>query len=28
MIQMPGFGPRPAAFSIDIDDRGETIGLF
>ena len=28
MLQMPGFGPQPAAFSIDIDDRGETIGLF
>ena len=28
MLQMPGFGPQPAAFSIDIDEHGETVGLF
>ena len=28
MLQMPGFGAQPAAFSIDIDEHGETIGLF
>jgi formate--tetrahydrofolate ligase len=28
MLQMPGFGPTPAAFAIDIDDQGETVGLF
>jgi formate--tetrahydrofolate ligase len=28
MLQMPGFGAQPAAFSIDIDEHGETVGLF
>ena len=28
MLQMPGFGPQPAAFAIDIDENGETVGLF
>jgi hypothetical protein len=25
---MPGLGQVPAAFSIDIDVNGETVGLF
>ena len=28
MLQMPGFGPEPAAYVIDLDDAGETVGLF
>ena len=28
MMTMPGLGKAPAAFDIDIDDRGNTIGLF
>ena len=28
MLQMPGFGAAPAAFAIDIDSDGNTIGLF
>ena len=28
MLQMPGFGAQPAAFTIDIDEHGETVGLF
>jgi formate--tetrahydrofolate ligase len=28
MMTMPGLGKAPAAFSIDIDERGETVGLF
>jgi formate--tetrahydrofolate ligase len=28
MMTMPGLGKTPAAFSIDIDENGETIGLF
>ena len=28
MLQMPGFGAEPAAFSIDLDENGETVGLF
>jgi formyltetrahydrofolate synthetase len=28
MLQMPGFGPKPAAFDIDIDESGNTTGLF
>ena len=28
MLLMPGFGAQPAAYAIDIDDKGETIGLF
>jgi len=28
MMTMPGLGKAPAAFAIDIDDSGETVGLF
>jgi formate--tetrahydrofolate ligase len=28
MMTMPGLGRTPAAFSIDIDEAGETVGLF
>jgi len=28
MLQMPGLGAEPAAFSIDLDEAGETVGLF
>jgi len=28
MLQMPGLGAQPAAFAIDIDAHGETVGLF
>jgi formate--tetrahydrofolate ligase len=28
MMTMPGLGKVPAAFAIDIDDEGETVGLF
>jgi formyltetrahydrofolate synthetase len=28
MMTMPGLGKTPAAFSIDIDMNGETVGLF
>jgi formate--tetrahydrofolate ligase len=28
MQTMPGYGRTPAAHSVDIDDRGEIIGLF
>ncbi|MGI8973833.1 MAG: formate--tetrahydrofolate ligase [Gaiella sp.] len=28
MLQMPGLGAQPAAFAIDIDEQGETVGLF
>ena len=28
MLPMPGFGEAPAAFAIDIDENGETVGLF
>ncbi len=28
MQTMPGLGTTPAAFDIDIDERGETVGLF
>jgi formyltetrahydrofolate synthetase len=28
MMTMPGLGKAPAAFSIDIDEDGETVGLF
>ena len=28
MMTMPGLGKTPAAFAIDIDDAGETVGLF
>jgi formate--tetrahydrofolate ligase len=28
MMTMPGLGRTPAAFAIDIDENGETVGLF
>ena len=28
MMTMPGLGKTPAAFAIDIDASGETVGLF
>ena len=28
MLQMPGFGAQPAAYNIDIDESGNTTGLF
>jgi formate--tetrahydrofolate ligase len=28
MMTMPGLGKTPAAFAIDIDERGEIVGLF
>jgi formate--tetrahydrofolate ligase len=28
MLQMPGFGAKPAAFQIDIDADGNVVGLF
>ncbi len=28
MQTMPGYGVKPAAFSIDIDENGNTVGLF
>jgi formate--tetrahydrofolate ligase len=28
MMTMPGLGRTPAAFAIDVDDSGETVGLF
>jgi formyltetrahydrofolate synthetase len=28
MMTMPGLGKAPAAFSIDIDESGDTVGLF
>ena len=28
MMTMPGLGKAPAAFSIDVDSEGETVGLF
>ena len=28
MLQMPGLGPAPAAFQIDVDAAGRTVGLF
>jgi formate--tetrahydrofolate ligase len=28
MMTMPGLGKTPAAFSIDLDEKGETVGLF
>jgi formyltetrahydrofolate synthetase len=28
MMTMPGLGKSPAAFSIDVDENGETVGLF
>jgi formate--tetrahydrofolate ligase len=28
MQTMPGLGKSPAAFNVDIDEHGETVGLF
>ena len=28
IVQMPGLGKKPAAFNIDIDAEGRTVGLF
>jgi formyltetrahydrofolate synthetase len=28
MMTMPGLGKAPAAFAIDVDENGETVGLF
>ena len=28
MMTMPGLGAKPAALGIDVDERGETVGLF
>ena len=28
IMQMPGLGKSPAAFSVDIDAEGRTVGLF
>jgi formyltetrahydrofolate synthetase len=28
MMTMPGLGKTPAAFSIDAEENGETVGLF
>jgi formyltetrahydrofolate synthetase len=28
MMTMPGLGKAPAAFAIDIDANGDTVGLF
>ncbi|MBA3534434.1 MAG: formate--tetrahydrofolate ligase [Ardenticatenales bacterium] len=28
MMTMPGFGSQPSAFDIDIDENGNTVGLF
>jgi formate--tetrahydrofolate ligase len=28
IMQMPGLGPKPAAHSIDVDENGNTVGLF
>jgi formyltetrahydrofolate synthetase len=28
MQTMPGLGSKPAAFDVDIDDEGRTVGLF
>jgi formyltetrahydrofolate synthetase len=28
MMTMPGLGAKPAAFDIDVNERGETVGLF
>jgi formyltetrahydrofolate synthetase len=25
---MPGYGVTPAAFNVDIDETGKTVGLF
>jgi formate--tetrahydrofolate ligase len=28
MQTMPGYGVTPAAFDVDIDETGKTVGLF
>ena len=28
ILQMPGLGKKPAAYEIDIDAEGRTVGLF
>jgi len=28
MQTMPGLAERPAAFTVDIDEEGRTVGLF
>jgi formate--tetrahydrofolate ligase len=28
MVTMPGLGAAPAAHQIDIDEQGNTVGLF
>ena len=28
MQTMPGLGVKPAAFAVDIDENGKTVGLF
>jgi formate--tetrahydrofolate ligase len=28
MQTMPGYGRTPAAFAVDIDEEGKTVGLF
>jgi formate--tetrahydrofolate ligase len=28
MQTMPGYGKTPSAMNVDIDERGETVGLF
>jgi len=28
MQTMPGLGAKPAAFAIDVDEDGNTVGLF
>ena len=28
MQTMPGLPPRPAAFNVDVDSEGRTLGLF
>jgi formyltetrahydrofolate synthetase len=28
MQTMPGLGVKPAAFDVDIDESGKTVGLF
>jgi formate--tetrahydrofolate ligase len=28
ITQMPGLGRTPAAFNVDIDETGRTVGLF
>jgi formate--tetrahydrofolate ligase len=28
IMTMPGLGASPAAFNVDVDERGRTVGLF